>query len=362
MLATVVDTAGLVRLPMLLSIAGCAVTLIASRGLAITRSRFLRQRIVDCQAVAEVVERLRRQIDTEEYAAVIIGDEIVLHELAKCSDQAWARRCLPVKPACLAVILSKHEFTHAARLRGVPTPKEHICADIESAVAAAHTLNFPLVLKQPSGFSGQGVRQVGDETHLRSVWLELGGGPLAIQEFLTGRVGSTEILFQHGRPLAWTCNYMVRAWPTDFTASCIRQWADLPFIEPWLEEIGQLTGFTGFAGIDWIHDPTSGSFHVIEFNPRPTPGLYLGVEVRVDFARAFVGALAGRTTVTRPQRASRPLAVMFPQAVFWGVDHQDFRTILQALQDVPVRDPWLALALLRRILTHYLPPSLRRKH
>src|SRR5262249_14592432 len=153
-----------------------------------------------------------------------------------------------------------------------------------------------------------------------------------------------------GRPLAWTCTYTARAWPTDFTSSCVREWVDLPFIEPWLEEVGQLTGFTGFAGIDWIHEPASGAFHVIEFNPRPTPGLYLGAEVGVDFAQTFVGALAGRTTVVRPRHASRPLAVMFPQAVFWGVDHRDVLTIVQALGDVPVRDPRLALALLRRVL------------
>jgi predicted ATP-grasp superfamily ATP-dependent carboligase len=361
LLATVVDAAGLARLPMLLSTAGCAVTLLASKGLAIARSRFLKRRIVDCQSVQEVIERLRR-IDAEEYAAVILGDEIVLHEVAQFSDQVWAQRCLPVKPADLSVVLSKHAFTRAAGLRGVPTPKEHICDDVEAAVDAARELHFPVVLKQPTGFSGLGVRQVGDEAHLRAVWLELGGGPLAIQEFLPGRVGSTDILFKQGTPLAWTCNYTARSWPSEFTASCVRQWADLPFIEPWLEEIGKLTGFTGFAGIDWIHEPRSGAFHVIEFNPRPTPGLYLGMKVGVNFAEAFVGALAGRATVVRPRRASRPFAVMFPQAMFWGIDHKDFRTILQALRDVPVRDPWLALALLRRVLTHYLPPSLRRKH
>jgi predicted ATP-grasp superfamily ATP-dependent carboligase len=347
---------------MLLSAVGCAVTLLAPKRLAIARSRFVKRPIADCQSLQEVVACLRQQIEGEEYAAVILGDEIVLHEVAKLSDQVWARRCLPVDPACLAVTLSKHEFARMASLRSVPTPKEYLCADLENAVAAARELQFPLVLKQASGFSGQGVRRVDDEAQLRAVWLELGGGSLAVQEFLPGRVGSTDILFAQGRPLAWTCNYTVRAWPTDFTSSCVREWADLPFIEPWLEEIGKLTGFTGFAGIDWIHEPRSGAFHVIELNPRPTPGLYLGEKVGVNFAEAFVGALAGRATIIRPHRAARPLAVMFPQAVFWGVDHKDFRTILQALRDVPVRDPWLALALLRRVLTHYLPPSLRRKH
>ena len=65
LLATVVDTAGLARLPMLLSAVGCAVTLLAPKRLAIARSRFVKRPIVDCQSLQEVVECLRQQIEAE---------------------------------------------------------------------------------------------------------------------------------------------------------------------------------------------------------------------------------------------------------------------------------------------------------
>jgi hypothetical protein len=82
----------------------------------------------------------------------------------------------------------------------------------------------------------------------------------------------------------------------------------------------------------------------------------------VDFARAFRELLAGGpVTVQRPRQPDpkRALVYQFPQYCYRAIGDRAWLRLIRALPDAPWDDPWLVAALVRRVLTHFLPASLR---
>jgi predicted ATP-grasp superfamily ATP-dependent carboligase len=182
-----------------------------------------------------------------------------------------------------------------------------------------------------------------------------------VEEFVDGPVCCTEILYHKGKPLCWNSCLALQHWPTPLAASCLRQTVDHPDIERIVRTVGEMTGFSGFCGADWILDRRVGHPFLIEFNPRATPGLHLGYTAKVDFARALAAMLRGVPTMQAPSvpGGTGLVSAMFPELAFRAIDDRAPLVLLKAMRQMPADDPMLALAHIRRIITHYLPRRIR---
>jgi hypothetical protein len=140
--------------------------------------------------------------------------------------------------------------------------------------------------------------------------------------------------------------------------SCVREITDHRDVTRLAHGIGAFTAFSGFVGIDWIHDQEHDRLVLIELNPRPTPGLQ--PRAGVDFALALRSVLEGNPVEQQPDPSCHDTLWMFPQSIHRAIDDRDPRGILRAFRDAPLDDPRLAASALRRVVTHYLPGALRR--
>ncbi len=362
LIAVATDMLGLARVPRLLVKAGCTVTLLSPENLLVARSRFVDHRIRTPEGPEQVAEALRRHLETRQggYAWTIIGDEPLLKELSRRRKEGWVRPVFPVDPEGegVDIMTSKTAFTEAASRTGLPVPSYSLCSTLEEVEAAAGTLGFPLVIKESSGSGGLQVRIVSGPEALQGAFESLeDGDPLLIQAFVPGLVGSTEVLYDHGRPVCWNSSYTVETFPKGTGASCIRKITVHPAIEEIVHRVGSLISFHGLGGIDWIHDPVTDLLKVIEFNPRPTPGYHFGPVGGVDFSLAVRDMMEGKKTVRKPHIANgqETLVSLFPQYVVRMVDARDLRGIMKWLfgesprKDMPLDDPGLFLALLMRV-------------
>ena len=121
-----------------------------------------------------------------------------------------------------------------------------------------------------------------------------------------------------------------------------------------LDAIGRMTGFHGFAAIDWIIDERTARLVVLELNARPAPGIHLGEQLACDFAPAVARFAAGSTE--RSPRTAPPSRVvsMFPEDLFRAVTEKDeaflarWRSDHALRSDVPDDDPPLLAYYLQR--------------
>jgi predicted ATP-grasp superfamily ATP-dependent carboligase len=356
------DVLGLTRLPRVLKAAGCHVTFMGPAGALAGKSRYVDRVCTVSGSTAEVVEALKEHLDDqpEPYRLITVGDDRLLQELSRYRHAPWLRDWFPVdseKPACDAVV-SKAAFAGMAHKAGMPVPGFELCCTYADAENAARSLGFPLVLKRVSGSAGLDVRIVRTCDDLAAAYTELDGcAPLFAQQYIVGRVGSTEVLFNRGKPLCWYSSYSVVCLPAETGPSCVREIMLHTDIEPLLSATGVLTGFHGFGGIDWIQEEKTGRLRLIEFNARPTPGYHFGLRAGVNFSRALTDMFKGDTCTQLPSVPDeRHLKIfMFPQDVLLAVHNRDLRSLLQWLpggprsQDIPFDDPHVLCVLLKRI-------------
>lgn len=339
---------GLSRLPGTLARGGCRVTVLGPPGGTISRSRLVEHHVPTSTGVQTVVEALRRHLEEHphRYRWVIFGDEPSLAEAAARRTEPWVRPWLPVSPDtdALDIILSKAPFAEACQKTGIPFPRTHLCHNWDEVAAAAEAIGFPLILKNPYGNGGFGVRKVSDLAALRQAyepWKDV--QPLLVQQLMQGRLGACEMLYDHGQLVCWFASYIMQCWPDTFGPSTTRQVMTHPEMEPLLRRLGEILGYHGLCGIDWFHDPVDDSLVVLEFNARPTTCYHLGRFAGVDFAQSIRAMLTGSRLEQRPQVApgAGPTVYLFPQHIFRCLGAPDLRGLLHWVPGMDCHDvPW----------------------
>jgi len=377
LICSAADVLGLTRLPRVLKAAGCHVTFMGPAHALAGKSRYVDRVIIVPGNSAEAATALDKHLTgrTDAYTLVTVGDDRLLKELYRHRRAEWLRGWFPVDPEQPAfdALVSKAAFTGMAQSAGLPVPGFQLCCTYADAENAAETLGFPLVLKRTCGSAGLDVRIVQRRDDLGQAYADLDRNePLLAQEFIRGRVGSTEVLFNRGRPVCWYSSYSVVSLPAETGPSCVREIMLHPDIEPLLTATGGLTGFHGFGGIDWIHETGTDRLRLIEFNARPTPGYHFGPLAAVDFSRALAAMLKGDTYTQRPAAPEerRAKIFIFPQDVLLAVHNRDLRSLLQWIpggprsQDIPFDDPHVLYVLLTRICSkigHDAADAIRRR-
>ncbi len=371
LLAASLDAVGTSRLPKLLNRAGFNVTLLAPRGNVTHHSRYVAIHVFTGEGAPGVVAaELRRHLETKPdgYDWVILSDEPVLWAAAELSNRAWLTKWFPVPfdPMVVELLTSKIKFLLASRALGLPTPLFATCRNGPDVIRVASDIGYPVFIKAEQGLAGSGLRFATSLEDLRSqLSVFPANAELLVQQNIAGRSGSISVLFDHGRPVCWFGYLMTETWPNRFSAACKIEIFDHPDIALLATGIGQMTGFNGFAGIDWVHNPRDNRLSLLEFNPRPTPVFYQGPMAGIDFSAALRDVWSGNKKPQMP-RLSGGCALLFPQNLFRSIDDHRPVTFLRTLGDASWDDPRLTLAHIRRVATHYLPKSwkdtLKRSH
>lgn len=236
--------------------------------------------------------------DPDRFAAVVgeIMSEHGYEAVLPCSEGSlWAvsgsRDLLPGEPAKLglpprevvAACTSKARLLEAAQSAGLAAPETVSCADREEALAAAHRLGFPLIVKpRRTVFS-----EDGDTRHLASAFvpdaaaldgkLEAAGWPCLLQRLELGPVVSFGGVVAAERLLAHVCSRYWRTWPAEAGPVCFARSIDAP--APLVEAVTRLVRELGWEGIFEVEmiERADGTFSVLDFNPRVYGSLGLGV-------------------------------------------------------------------------------------
>jgi predicted ATP-grasp superfamily ATP-dependent carboligase len=340
--------------------------LLAPPGLAVLKSRYVDRHLSSSYHPQQRAVDLQNLLSTQKSAFdwVIIGDEPTLAAVAEYQGQDWLDGWFPVdhrSSADIDAMLCKRAFYEVAAPAGLRMPFSSICQGWDQVLAAVESAGYPVMLKAGVGMSGSGVFKVHDDAELEPAYAALieMDSTMLVQRFHHGQVGSTDVLFDHGLPVCWQSSYSLMCWPTPLASSSARQFVLHPDVIDILTKVGQVTGFHGFAGVDWIQDRESGHLYVLEINPRPTPSYHLDRYSGVSFSSSLNRLLSAQRQSVE-QATQQPvqqsgLIRLFPQNLYWSLSERNLPGFLHCWRDAPWHDPLLLCAYLRRVLTHYLP-------
>jgi predicted ATP-grasp superfamily ATP-dependent carboligase len=333
---------GLSRLPYLLRQASCTVDVIAPRRNFIAHSSWVSRLIVVDENTQTMVKQLRKMFSGQavRYDWVIVGDDPLLYALSRLRREAWVASLLPCPPQDRHIdfMVSKRHFAERAATAGLPMPEFRLCATREELLMAAKQLHLPLVVKENEGFGGLSVRIVRDVTELADISLT---EPVIAQAFVQGQVCSAAVLFDQGK-LVGFFSYLRKRTRGSIGASTAVEFKVFPELADMLARLGQLSGYHGLCGVDFIEEQASGRLYLLEQNFRPTLTMLLGQHVGVDLVKAIRLQLIERagTNCAAQDPAVRDVIPLFPGEILRIIEDRDMRGLLRCVLS---RKAWIAM-------------------
>jgi glutathione synthase/RimK-type ligase-like ATP-grasp enzyme len=350
---------GASRLPRLFAAAGCSVAVLSRDWLSMNSSRYVGQRIRTAWSPEDVRHGLEEHIAKflDKYDLIVLTDEPLMRTFLDrpASPELASRLPLVADSTRLEQMLSKAKSSEKMRAAGIPVPDFRVVRGRNETIRKEW--REPFVVKMDESFNGLGVRIVKSAEEQSALDEVLEARPIVLQRYVAGPVGTTSVLYEHGVPKCWFSCLVRRTWPSAVSASTALQ----PFwrseIESILTRLGEITGFHGLCGVDWVVDARRGSLYVLEMNARPTPGLHVSPIAGVCFSRAIAEMLNGNASVQRPADTPGGLYRLFPQNLFPAIADRNFSEFLRTWQDAPWTDPMLLLHQFRFVAMRQLPPQ-----
>jgi len=348
------------RLPFLLRQAGLAVDVYARRGALARRSRHVARRLDAPDGELPYFDELRRLLEArgDEWCWVVPVTDVDVRGLAMRARDRWAAAILPARPEreVIQALLSKAAMDGLLGRHGVPVPRSRVVQDLGGLQAFAAEVNGPVLLKPVDGVAGGGVVLVESRDMLEDALVRVVARhpSVMVQEFVRGRVGFCQAVFDTGRLVAWMTAWKSRTWPGPFGPSSEVTFALVPGAGAVATRIGEVLGFHGLLSWDFIEEEDTGRLVVVEVNARPVGLMARASDAGVDFAAAIRSLLfgvpvEGHVAGTRQVRT----VPLFPQDLVRSVRERDIRSLVGAisprgLADVPWTDPALLSAQLRQ--------------
>ena len=331
LLVTISNWTGLSRLPQAFAQAGFRVTVFAPARFLVSCSGYVDEVVDVPEHPREFVTALQTFMESRshEFAYCLTCDDNLLYGLYHIRTQPWTARLFPAPLAGdgLRFLLSKQVFPILCTQHQLPIPRTAVSSVRADLLAAGEKLGYPLILKDENGFAGLGVHSIHNAEALKARLETLPPQRrVTLQQFVPGTVGGVSAVWVQGRLKSWFAFLKVGTWPTPFSPACVIRLVDRPQLLPILQKLGEISGFNGLGGIDFI-EQADGAIRLLEQHARPTPTFLFAEKAGIDLSRALQ-ALVTQDRDAEPQSPcirDRHWIPLFPQEAFRMIERGQWR-------------------------------------
>jgi predicted ATP-grasp superfamily ATP-dependent carboligase len=236
--------------------------------------------------IVAMVERL--SIDT-----VIPATDLTTMLLASQPNLSRIVRIMAPERASYENLTDKARLAEFAGRLGIAVPATQITNTAAAAIAAAHEIGFPVVLKparsrylKGTEIASTSVEIVENPDRLsavldRSKWI--GDIPCLVQRFIPGHGAGIFALYASGRPVAWFAHRRIREKPPTGGVSVLCESAPIdPVMQSAAAKLLGAAELTGAAMVEF-RVATDGTPYLMEVNCRFWGSLQLAIDCGVDF-------------------------------------------------------------------------------
>jgi hypothetical protein len=326
------------------------------------------------------LDSLAHAIEATDPQLIIPFDDLAtqnLHELykrAKMLGSSGARIAALIErslgsPKSHAIVDSRYETIGVAREEGIRAPHTGVVNTVDDLRSWGAAQPLPWVLKAAGTWGGRGVRLVSSieqaEQGLRELtslfsarrvfkrsivnrdpfglrpWWKRTKPDVIIQSYIQGRPANCAVVCWEGRVLAGIGVEVVSTLGPTEPAMIVRV-VDSPEMMSAAEGIARRLSLTGFIGLDFMIEDSSGAAYFIEMNPRCTPLCHIQLGKGRDMIGALAAQLSGEMFHEMPPVTQNELIAYFPQA--WD---SNSKFLEFCFQDLPEGEPALLQELRR---------------
>ncbi|WP_458760581.1 carboxylate--amine ligase [Afipia sp. TerB] len=210
-------------------------------------------------------------------------------------------------------LCNKQLLVQAAEAAGISVPKSY---SLESATdAASIDVTFPVILKPAMRMARNALtsakawradtRDELVDLYRKAVALQ-GQDGVVVQDYIPGggeAQFSYAALWSNNAPLAELAARRTRQYPVEFGyTSTLVEIVDNDDIKTMSRKLLSSNGFEGLVEVEYKHDPRTGSYKILDVNPRAWSWLSLCDAGGLDFA-ALIGGILSAHPETAPQAA-----------------------------------------------------------
>jgi hypothetical protein len=363
----------LARFAHLLTMADCQVSVLCPPGHSVRAVPGVQ--VFDQQALRPM-RALSAAIAACQPAMIIPADDRAvsnLHRLHRTGSEVERRlieRSLG-SPDGYSVTTSRTRLIALARRLGIPVPEDKPIATVAELHDWIAHVPGPWVLKVDGAWAGVGVRIAATPKQAEAAFRRFCrwfNGPVALkrllvnrdpfsmadwlggqrpevsaQRYIRGRPGNLIMFCRDGKILAATSAEAVASWGETGPSTIIRL-VDRPDFLAGAARLALHLGLTGFYGMDFVVEQTTGQALLIELNPRVTALANIRLNPACDLIAAAATKLSGVPCPPPSVLPSGDLVAHFPLAWHWN--REDPR-LASCFQDVPWNEPALMAEMLR---------------
>ncbi len=271
-------------------------------------------------------------------------------------------------PASFPIVSGRCELLEIARAEGIRVPETRLISGIADFNGWQNSHGLPWVLKGDGTFGGRGVRIADSLPQAHALFFEIqnmfrlrralkraivnrdpfwllpwwqGVKPaIIVQSFVVGRPANCAAFCWQGEVKALVGVEVVSSDGMLGPANIVRV-IDNPEMKLAADRIARRLNLSGFFGLDFMIEETSGATYLIEMNPRCTPLSHLQLGPGRNLVEALSAQLLDRPPRDIPPVTEMDLIAYFPQA--W---HNKSEFLPASFQDFPQGEPELVEALL----------------
>jgi hypothetical protein len=320
---------------------------------------------------------LRAAILASKAGLIVPCDELAmryLHRLyalaSKSNDDASVKICEAIAtslgdPASYPVTQSRDFFMAMIDRQGIRAPETRTVTSESEVQTWLSNLGLPAVLKADGTSGGEGVKIVHTlEDALRAYralhaplqtavaakrllldgdmnciapWLAQRSRTVSIQSFVAGPDANMALACWKGEILSSISVEVLQTSKPKGPATLIRLLENSE-MDRAAEKIVRTLGFSGFCGLDFLLDKTSGDAYLIEMNARATQTCPLPLGHRQDLVASLSEKLTGKFQAAAPIELSGDRIALFPMA--WQGDTSN-ELFTSAYHDIPWQEPEL---------------------
>ena len=253
--------------------------------------------------IVAIVERL--SIDT-----VVPATDLTTMLLASQPNLSRIVRLMAPQRASYEKLSDKARLMASASKLGILVPTTRVAMTAEAAVAAAHEIGFPVVLKPARSRYLRGEEIVSTSVEIvdnpgrlsavldRSKWM--GDIPCLVQRFIPGHGAGIFALYASSRPVAWFAHRRIREKPPTGGVSVLCESAPIdPVMQAAASKLLSAAELSGAAMVEF-RVATDGTPYLMEVNCRFWGSLQLAIDCGVDFPWLLYQITQG-LTVGEPQ-------------------------------------------------------------
>jgi ATP-grasp domain-containing protein len=361
------------RLPAALKSAGLDVIAICDPPSPLRLTRHLSSLVI-LDKGSELAETLEGVVDRHKPVAVIPSDERSLRRLQEIvTKQLGSAQLIELlsrslgSPRGYGTLTSKWATAQLAQRLDIAVPAQTLVRTAAEAITFARDTGFPVILKRENTYGGMGCIVCRSETQIRLAIAKLRVASLLrrgksstekfrppevhplreafiAQRFHEGPLAFATCVASNGNLVSGLAVIAEQVHPTPIGASTVICTLERPDLLEISAKLIEATGCSGFVGVDFILDATTGQPYLLEINARVTPlcqaAALLGTDLCAAFAESFTGIPAGMSP-----RPTTDRIALFPGEWLRDPLSPNLKT---AYHDVPIDDEALIACARRR--------------